>query len=63
MHNFLTLENESAGRIHKRVLVCVYDHIKGITATLSTANEESAYTSGTPRFLRTAATITADATL
>jgi len=41
----------------------VCDPIKGITATLSTANKESAYSPGTPRFLRTAATVTADVTL
>jgi hypothetical protein len=57
------MENESAGSIHKRVLVCVCDLIKGIAATLSTANKESAYTPGNPRFLRTATRVTAGATL
>jgi hypothetical protein len=57
------VEDESAGSIHKRVIVCVCDPIKGLTATLGKAKKESACTPGAPRFRRTAARLIADATL
>jgi hypothetical protein len=51
------------GSIHKRTRVCLCDSIKRIAATLDKANKESAYTLDAPRFICTAASVTADALL